>query len=106
MTSVEEYLSKANDEYKKSEEYRELSNKCFNNYAELMAIYRIESVNRVLDFIRDEYRVGRICDLEVLLCHCQNKLNGNIDGTELDLDGHLRGVPFLKAGESNANTNS
>lgn len=106
MTSVEEYLSKANDEYKKSEEYRELSNKCFNNYAELMAIYRIESVNRVLDFIRDEYRVGRICDLEVLLCHCQNKLNGNIDGTELDLDGHLRGVPFLKAGKSNANTNS
>lgn len=98
MTSVEEYLSKANDEYKKGEEYRELSNKCFNNYAELMAIYRIESVNRVLDFIRDEYRVGRICDLEVLLCHCQNKLNGNIDGTELDLDGHLRGVPFLKAG--------
>ena len=98
MTSVEEYLSKANDEYKKGEEYKKLANKHFDNYAELMAIYRIESVNRVLDFIRDEYRVGRICDLETLLCHCQNKLNGNIDGTELDLDEHLRGVPFLKAG--------
>lgn len=98
MTSVEEHLSKANDEYKKGEEYKELANKHFNNYAELIAIYRIESVNRVLGFIRDEYRAGRICDLETLLCHCQNKLNGNIDGTELDLDGHLRGVPFLKAG--------
>ena len=98
MTSVEEYLSKANDEYKKGEEYKELANKHFNNYAELIAIYRIESVSRVLDFIRDEYRVGRICDLEALLCHCQNKLNGNIDGTELDFDEHLRGVPFKKVG--------
>lgn len=106
MTTAEEFLSKANDEYKKGEEYRELANKHFNNYAELMAIYRIESVNRVLDFIRDEYRTGRICDLETLLCHCQNKLNGNIDGTELDLDGHLRGVPFKKVSESNADTNS
>lgn len=51
MTSAEEYLSKANDEYKKGEEYKELANKHFNNYAELIAIYRIESVNRVLDFI-------------------------------------------------------
>ena len=61
--------------------------------------YRIESVNRVLDFIRDEYRAGRICNLETLLCHCQNKLNGNIDGTELTLD---KGKPFkiLKAGGS------
>ena len=98
MTSAEEYLSKANDEYKKGEEYRELANKHFNNYAELIAIYRIESVNRVLDFIRDEYRAERICDLETLLCHCQNKLIGNIDGTELTLD---KGKPFeiLKAGE-------
>lgn len=62
--------------------------------------YRKESVNRVLDFIRSEYRAGRICDLEILLCHCQNKLNGNIDGTELDLDEHLRGVSFEKVGEN------
>nr|DAI64674.1 MAG TPA: hypothetical protein [Caudoviricetes sp.] len=62
--------------------------------------YRMKSVGRVLDFIRSEYRAGRICDLEILLCHCQNKLNGNIDGTELDLDDHLRGVPFEKVGGS------
>ena len=61
--------------------------------------YRIESVNRVLDFIRSEYTAGRICDLETLLCHCQNKLNGNIDGIELTL---VEGEPFeiLKVGDS------
>ena len=53
--------------------------------------YRADSVDRVLDFIRSEYRQGRLCNLEVLLCHCQNKLNGNIDGTELMLD---KGKPF------------
>ena len=100
MTNAEEYLSKANDEYKNGEDYKKLANECFNNYAELIAIYRIESVNRVLDFIRSEYRAGRICDLETLLCHCQNKLNGNIDGTELDLDEHLRGVSFEKVSGS------
>lgn len=67
--------------------------------------YRVDSVDRVLDFIRSEYRQGRLCDLETLLCHCQNKLNGNIDGTELTLD---KGRPFeiLKVGESNADSKS
>ena len=61
--------------------------------------YRVDSVDRVLDFIRSEYRQGRLCDLETLLCHCQNKLYGNIDGTELTLD---KGKPFeiLKVGDS------
>ena len=61
--------------------------------------YRADSVDRVLDFIRSEYRQGRLCNLEVLLCHCQNKLNGNIDGTELTLG---EGKPFeiLKVGDS------
>ena len=61
--------------------------------------YRVYSVYRVLDFIRSEYRQGRLCNLETLLCHCQNKLNGNIDGIELTLG---KGEPFeiLKAGDS------
>lgn len=70
------------------------------DYNSKIARYRKESVNRVLDFIRSEYGAGRICDLETLLCHCQNKLSGNIDGIELDLDEHLRGVPFKKVGEN------
>jgi hypothetical protein len=71
------------------------------DYNSKIVRYRMESVNRVLDFIRSEYRAGRICDLETLLCHCQNKLSGNLDGTELDLDEHLKGVSFKKAGENN-----
>ena len=69
------------------------------DYNSKIVKYRMESVNRVLDFIRSEYMAGRICDLETLLCHCQNKLNGNIDGIELTLD---KGKPFeiLKVGDS------
>ena len=70
------------------------------DYNSKIVKYRMESANRVLDFIRSEYKAGRVCDLEVLLCHCQNKLNGNIDGIELDLDERLRGVPFKKVGDS------
>lgn len=54
--------------------------------------YRKYSVNRVLSFIKDEYRCGRICNLDMLLTHCQNKLNGNLDGVELSLDDHLKGL--------------
>lgn len=42
--------------------------------------YRINSVNRVLN-----YMVGLDEDMDNLLTHCINKLNGNIDGMELDL---------------------
>lgn len=65
-----------------------------NNYQEQIYAYRRESVSRVLDFIRSEYRAGRICDLETLLCHCQNKLSGNVDGIEIDLEKH-RGIPCI-----------
>ena len=97
MTKAEEYLSKAKEKYAEGEKYRELANSCFKSSDDYKIAYRLESVDRVLYFIRNEYRAGRICDLETLLCHCQNKLNGNIDGIELDLDGHLRGVSFKKA---------
>ena len=100
MTRIEEYLNKAKEKYAEGEKYRELANSCFESGDDYKLTYRLESVSRVLDFIRDEYRDGRVCDLETLLCHCQNKLNGNIDGTELSLDEHLRGVPFEKVGEN------
>ena len=99
MTRVEEYLNMAKERYAEGEKYRELANSCFKSSDDYKLAYRLESVDRVLDFIRSEYRAGRICNLEILLCHCQNKLNGNIDGTELTLD---KGKPFeiLKAGEN------
>ena len=100
MTKAEEYLNKAKEKYAEGEKYRELANSCFKSSDDYKLAYRLKSVDRVLDFIRSEYRQGRLCNLEVLLCHCQNKLNGNIDGTELDLGEHLREVSFKKVGDS------
>lgn len=100
MTKAEEYLNMAKEKYAEGEKYRELANSCFKSSDDYKLAYRLESVDRVLDFIRSEYRQGRLCNLEILLCHCQNKLNGNIDGTELDLDEYSRGVPFEKVGDS------
>lgn len=99
MTKAEEYLNMAKEKYAEGEKYRELANSFFKSSDDYKIAYRLESVDRVLNFIRGEYRAGRICDLEALLCHCQNKLNGNIDGTELTLD---KGEPFkiLKVGDS------
>ena len=97
MTKAEEYLNKAKEKYAEGEQHKNIAVRCFESCRQYKIEYRIESVNRVLDFIRNEYRAGRICDLETLLCHCQNKLNGNIDGIELDLDGHLIGVSFKKS---------
>ncbi len=42
--------------------------------------YRIESVKRVLEYFR-----GLDTDFDNLIVHCLNKLNGNIDGIELEL---------------------
>lgn len=53
-------------------------------YNKMIVKYRMESVDRVLDYIR----VAKITDakeLDTLLCHCQNKLAGNIDGIEVKL---------------------
>lgn len=98
MTKMEEYLNKAKEKYAEGEKYRELANSCFKSSDDYKLAYRLKSVDRVLDFIRSEYRQGRLCNLDVLLCHCQNKLNGNIDGIELTLD---KGKPFeiLKVGD-------
>lgn len=54
-------------------------------YRELIVKYRIKSVNRVLAYIRTKGITDKR-KLDLLLCHCQNKLSGNIDGTELDLN--------------------
>ena len=55
-----------------------------NVYNKLIVDYRIKSVYRVLDYIRTK-KITDNKELDTLLCHCQNKLNGNIDGIELDL---------------------
>lgn len=49
--------------------------------------YRIASVGRVLDFIHSNqnYIINNPQELDTLITHCCNKLNGNIDGIEIEL---------------------
>lgn len=48
--------------------------------------YRNKSVKRVLEYINDKcWRKENIDNLQDLITHCLNKLNGNIDGIELSL---------------------
>lgn len=62
--------------------------------AELKAIdrekcsLRIEEVKNVCDYLRACARAGTIDkrDIETYLCHCQNMLNGNIDGIFLKFE--------------------
>lgn len=56
----------------------------YNAYNKKIVEYRMASVERVLEYIRSA-KITDVRRLDTLLCHCQNKLHGNIDGIELDL---------------------
>ena len=49
---------------------------------------RKEEVYNVCDYVRTYTRMGVLeaNDIDTYLCHCQNMLNGNIDGTFLTFD--------------------
>lgn len=49
--------------------------------------YRINSVKRILDYIHgNQMKVASdLKRFDTLITHCCNKLNGNIDGIELEL---------------------
>ena len=50
--------------------------------------YRNRSVARVLEYINNKcWDDENIDDLHILMVHCLNKLNGNVDGIELSLQG-------------------
>ena len=76
--------SHCQDKWKEIRDLEERANEMRKEYQQEVVAYRIHSVNRVLEFIR----FAKITDereLDNLLCHCQNKLNGNIDGIEIEL---------------------
>lgn len=56
MTKAEEYLNKAKEKYAEGEQHKNIAVRCFERCRQYKIEYRIESVNRVLDFIRNEYR--------------------------------------------------
>lgn len=62
---------------------RELE-ECKHEHEKMLSEYRRASVDRVLSYIRTK-KITDAHELDLLLGHCQNKLNGNIDGIELDL---------------------
>ena len=48
--------------------------------------YRIESTKRVLEYINNKcWEKESTKNLQNLITHCLNKLNGNIDGIELNV---------------------
>ena len=59
-----------------------------DTYNKLIIEYRMKSVDRVLDYIRAK-KITDSKKLDILLCHCQNKLNGSVDGIELDLKSEV-----------------
>ena len=60
-------------------------NKLDNDAYRCILEYRIASVTRVLEYMHTKLNITSGKDLETYLVHCLNKLNGNIDGIELDL---------------------
>lgn len=44
---------------------------------------RMEEVGNVIDYVRTYARLGKLNtnEIDCLLCHCQNMMHGNIDGT-------------------------
>lgn len=71
--------------------YKELQDRKVELKAELEKIeleelyFREEEVKNVLDYVRTYSRLGVLDnnDIDTYLCHCQNMLKGNIDGTFL-----------------------
>lgn len=62
---------------------RELE-ECKHEREKMLSEYRRASVDRVLSYIRTK-KITDAHELDLLLFHCQNKMNGNIDGIELNL---------------------
>lgn len=80
---LEEYEF-ANHKYNEALKLEEQAKTIRKTYSELIREYRHRSVDRVLDYIRSAHITDQR-ELDTLLCHCQNKLNGNIDGVEIKL---------------------
>ena len=77
-----EDTKKQRDEY--IEIIQQLDTKIQNDTLE----YRIKSVYRILSFMHSnqEFIINNKQKFDTLITHCCNKLSGNIDGIELELD--------------------
>lgn len=62
--------------------------KCIDEIDQMIEEINKSEVNNVLDYIRSYTRMDYISatKIDTLLCHCMNKLNGNIDSVFLKFD--------------------
>lgn len=76
-------------EIKQKQEYIALVDKKNNEIKIKILEYRISSVARILDYIHsNQMKVASdLKQFDTLITHCCNKLSGNIDGIELELEG-------------------
>lgn len=73
----------------KQKEHMDIVSKLDNKIQNEILEYRIASVSRVLDYIHTKQFEEHFDKnyFDTLITHCCNKLNGNLDGIELDLKG-------------------
>lgn len=78
------YQSLSTEEHRLREEIRQHEKRIKEIRAEYKDLNKAE-VNVVLDYVRSYSRAHKLNekDIDTYLCHCQNKLNGNIDSTFL-----------------------
>lgn len=78
--NLESIYESIENKRKDRDEYIERVNKLDKEIQQEVLEYRIQSVKRVL-----EYFSGIDKDFDNMINHCINKLEGNIDGIELEL---------------------
>ena len=71
------------DEYEELSREIEAKNRELEELRERRRKLRMEEVDNVIDYVRSYARIGKLDTHEIdgLLCHCQNMMRGNIDGT-------------------------
>ena len=80
----DKYISLETEERQLREEIRRREERIEEIRAEYKDLNKAE-VNVVLDYVRSYVRQNKLKenDIDTYLCHCQNKLNGNINSTFL-----------------------
>lgn len=95
---VTSLLNQLNQLAERKQELNKEKSICDELIANKQHEYRTHSAARVIEFILSEYRQGRLVNLDTMLVHCLNKLNGNIDGVELPLNEKGKPIAVLPLG--------
>lgn len=84
---LESIYDNINESRKERDEYIQRVQKIDNEIQVKLLEYRINSTLRILDYLHDKsFNESEHIDYAKYITHCCNKLCGNIDGIELDLE--------------------